>query len=98
METMAATRSASSSWAHRTNLHAVWDWGILAPAVGGDERAYALELTRSITPTDLARWRGGSPVDWANESYGIARRLIYGKWPHDEPGTLPSDYEAAALP
>src|SRR5262249_30504658 len=27
-----------------TNLHAVWDTGILAPAVHGDERGYALKL------------------------------------------------------
>jgi hypothetical protein len=80
-----------------TNLHAVWDWGILAPAVGGDERGYALRLVRSITPAEIARWRGGSPTDWANESYGIARRLIYGEWPH-EPGSLPASYEAVALP
>lgn len=80
-----------------TNLHAVWDWGILAPAVAGDERGYALRLTRSITPAQAEQWRRGSPTDWANESYGIARRLIYGEWPH-APGALPADYEAEALP
>jgi hypothetical protein len=32
----------------RTNLHAVWDSGILAPAVLGDERAYALGLVIKI--------------------------------------------------
>jgi S1/P1 Nuclease len=81
----------------RTNLHAVWDAGILAPAVQGDERAYALRLVHSIKPDDFARWSGGSPASWANESYGIARRLIYGEWPH-EPATLPASYETAALP
>jgi hypothetical protein len=78
----------------QTNLHAVWDTGILAPAVAGDERAYALQLTRSITPE---QWRGGSAADWATESYGVARRLIYGEWPH-QPGPLPASYETAALP
>jgi hypothetical protein len=81
----------------RTNLHAVWDTGILAPAVAGDERADALRLAKAITPAELAQWRAGTPVDWANESYGIARRLIYGEWPH-EPGPLPASYETAALP
>jgi hypothetical protein len=80
-----------------TNLHAVWDWGILAPAVAGDERAYALQLVRSIKRDDIARWRGGSTASWANESYGIARRLIYGEWSH-APGPLPASYETAALP
>jgi hypothetical protein len=81
----------------RTNLHAVWDWAILAPAVAGDERAYALQLVRSMKPDDIDRWRGGSPADWATESYKIARRLIYGAWPHD-PGALPASYETEALP
>ena len=35
-------------------LHAVWDSGILAPAVQGDERGYALRLFHSIAPADLA--------------------------------------------
>ncbi len=82
---------------HRTNLHAVWDTGILAPAVQGDERAYALRLMRSITPADLARWRAGSAVDWANESHAVAVRVIYGELPHS-PGILSASYEAAALP
>ncbi len=81
----------------RTNLHAVWDTGILALAVQGDERAYALRLEHSITPADLARWRGGSPIDWANESHGIAVRVIYGELQH-APGPLPESYEQAALP
>jgi len=82
---------------HRTNLHAVWDTGILAPAVRGDERAYALRLVKSITPAEIAKWRGGSAADWANESHAIAQRIIYGELPH-EPGYLPSSYERAALP
>jgi hypothetical protein len=61
---------------HRTNLHAVSDSGMLAPAVQGDERAYALRLVRSIKPDDFDRWRGGSPADWATESYGVARRRL----------------------
>jgi hypothetical protein len=81
----------------RTNLHAVWDTGILAPAVRGDERAYALRLARSIKPDDIDRWPGGSVASWANESYGIARRLIYGERPHER-GALPPSYETAALP
>ena len=82
---------------HRTNLHAVWDTGILAPAVRGAERAYALHLVRSITPGEIAKWRGGSAADWANESHHVAQRVIYGELPH-EPGYLPASYERAALP
>ncbi|HEV2549587.1 MAG TPA: S1/P1 nuclease [Stellaceae bacterium] len=78
-------------------LHAVWDWGILAPAVGGDERAYALRLVRAISAADLEAWRRGSPAEWATEAYAIAREHIYGDWPH-ESGALPDSYAETALP
>ncbi|MGO8919847.1 MAG: S1/P1 nuclease [Stellaceae bacterium] len=61
----------------QTNLHALWDSGMLAVAGIGDERAYALRLVKSIPPARLVQWRGGTTADWGNESYGIAR-LIYG--------------------
>jgi hypothetical protein len=38
-----------------------------------------------------------APASWADESYAVARQLIYGEWPHS-PGALPATYEAAALP
>jgi hypothetical protein len=82
---------------HRTNLHAVWDSGILAPAVQGDERAYALRLLRDITPEKITAWRAGSTVDWANESHAVAVTAIYGRLPRDA-GTLPAAYENEALP
>jgi hypothetical protein len=82
---------------HRTNLHAVWDTGILAPAVRGDERGYALRLVKSITPGEITKWRGGSAADWANESHAVAQQIIYGTLPH-EPGRIPASYEQASLP
>ena len=35
-------------------------------------------------------------MSWANESYSIAVRVIYGQLPHS--GTLPDIYETEALP
>jgi S1/P1 Nuclease len=80
----------------RTNLHAVWDSGILAAAHIRDERAYALELAHSISPAEAEKWRSGTPADWADDSYGVARNLIYGVWPHD-PGALPDSYEQKGI-
>ena len=80
-----------------TSLHAAWDWGILAPAVGHDERAFARRLAQAISPERAAEWRGGAAADWANESNSIARRFVYGEWPHG-PGALPHDYATMALP
>lgn len=79
-----------------TNLHAVWDTGILANAGITDERAYALSLARSISSAEAEQWRSGTPADWACDSYGIARNLIYGVWPHS-PGVLPPSYEQRAI-
>jgi exodeoxyribonuclease III len=81
----------------RTNLHAVWDTGILAPAVQADERGYALRLVRDITPEKIAAWQAGTTIDWADESHAVAVTTIYGRLPHDA-GTLPEAYENAALP
>ena len=81
----------------RTNLHTVWDTAILAAAVRGDERGYALELVHTITAAEIDHWRIGSAADWANESYRVARQVIYGQLPH-EPGALPEGYERVALP
>jgi hypothetical protein len=81
----------------KTNLHAVWDSGILeAAGVSGDERAYALRLARSITPEQLKRWRIGTGAWWADESHAIAVKVIYGTLPHG--GALPDGYETVALP
>ncbi len=78
-----------------TSLHAVWDTGILAAARITDERAYALSLARSISPSEAEQWRNGTPADWACDSYGVARNFIYGVWPHS-PGVLPASYEQKA--
>jgi len=81
---------------YSTNLHAVWDTGIIEAALGPDERSYALNLVQKITPGKLESWSKGNPIAWANEGYEIAARIIYGKLPHT--GTLPDSYEAEALP
>ena len=80
-----------------TTLHAVWDTAILAPAVQGDERGYALRLFRSIAPADLARWQSGTAADWATESHKIAPAKIYGEMQY-EPRTLELFWESELLP
>jgi hypothetical protein len=42
-----------------------------------------VSLAHSITPAEAEKWRSGAPADWADDSYGVARDLIYGMWPHD---------------
>jgi hypothetical protein len=79
-----------------TNLHAVWDSGIIAPAVKGSERAYAMQLVQIITQEQRQRWSEGSVISWVNEGHEIAAYTIYGELPHI--GKLPDDYERKALP
>jgi hypothetical protein len=80
----------------QTNLHAVWDSGIVEPAVKGDERGYAMQLTRNITQAELSQWSQGNPVSWANEAHDVATSSVYGELQHA--GALPDSYEAQALP
>jgi nuclease S1 len=80
----------------QTNLHAVWDSGIVEPAVKGDERGYAMQLTRNITQAEFTQWSQGNPVSWANEAHDVATSLVYGELQHA--GALPGSYEAQALP
>jgi hypothetical protein len=80
---------------HQTNLHAVWDSGIIGPAVMGDERAYAMRLTRNVTQPQLSQWSQGDTISWANESHDVAMSAVYGQLQHT--GILPDSYEAQAL-
>jgi hypothetical protein len=80
----------------QSNLHAIWDTGIIEPAVKGDERGYAMRLTRNITQAELSQWSQGDPILWANESHDVATAAVYGELQHA--GALPDSYEAQALP
>jgi hypothetical protein len=56
----------------RTNLHAVWDGGIIALALGREGKtwnAWAIELDERITAEQHRRWVAvGSVYDWIEES------------------------------
>lgn len=45
----------------------------------------------------MAAWQKGTMIDWANESYGIAKSFIYTHVP-DEAGELPAGYQRQAEP
>jgi hypothetical protein len=79
-----------------TNLHAVWDSEIIRPALGADDRSYAIKLAQTIASDEIDSWSKGDLVTWTNEGNEIAANVIYGELPHA--GTLPEDYEAKALP
>lgn len=68
-----------------TNLHAVWDTGILRHhfsrlSIGGPR--LAAELNAEIRPEQIRLWVQGTPIDWTNEAHRIAIEFAYpGWWP-----------------
>lgn len=84
-----------------TNLHAVWDTTVVA-ALGDDPAAVSALLEARITPQQARAWSRGGPADWANESFAIAKRTIYGPLlAAEEEGKaiqLPDDYAVRERP
>lgn len=80
-----------------TNLHAVWDSDIIA-ATGMAEPDFPAKLAGTITDADVKAWQNGSPVEWANESYAIAKHVLYtcsgSACTPKFTGTLPPSYPA----
>ena len=62
------------------NLHHYWDTEFVQALSPSPEETVAMMLRR-ITPATVQRWSGGSPADWARESFDIAYRDAYGPLP-----------------
>lgn len=79
----------------QTNLHAVWDTAVVE-ALGGSEEAVAATLESKIKQNDRKAWSQGTAENWANETWAVARRFVYGSFPGggatDAPIILPSSY------
>ncbi|WP_024512447.1 S1/P1 nuclease [Bradyrhizobium sp. ARR65] len=60
-----------------TNLHAVWDTGLIMRTVY-DWGAYVVRLETTWFPgRDLTGLSGGSPADWAADSHRLAHEVAY---------------------
>lgn len=81
----------------RTNLHRVWD-GEVVEALGADADMIAGSIDRTITPAQRRSWQAGTPADWANESYRIARDEIYPMARGRRTMRLPASYPRAESP
>jgi hypothetical protein len=79
----------------RKNLHAVWDTAVVE-ALGNDPGTVAATLEGQITVAEKRQWSQGSVVDWANQSFQIAKTKIYPALPGTggtaAPVILPPDY------
>jgi hypothetical protein len=81
-----------------TNLHSVWDSGLLG-RMGSQDRLYGRLLTES---TDHAKkWSKGTVEDWAEEAHKAAQKTVYGRLPKVAAGTpvpIGATYEKKADP
>ncbi|MBI3758710.1 MAG: S1/P1 nuclease [Deltaproteobacteria bacterium] len=82
-----------------TNLHKVWDSGLLGQM--DDQDQLTADLITAITPANKLAWSQGAPDDWALESHDKAVSVAYKNVPKRAGRRLPTldeSYEAAADP
>jgi hypothetical protein len=56
------------------NLHSVWDIGLI-DHVRRAEAVYTADIERLILQKNLQKRAGGTPQDWANESFHVAHQV-----------------------
>lgn len=66
-------------------LSTYWDDALVADAFGKDPAAAADRLVAALTPAEIGRWSSLGPEAWVQESYAVARSVVY---------ALPSDAAA----
>ncbi|MGH9515348.1 MAG: S1/P1 nuclease [Terriglobales bacterium] len=59
---------------HPCNLHFVWDTGLIEHA-GISEERYVARLNELIASRKLTVQAGGTPTEWANESFLLAKKV-----------------------
>ena len=87
------------AWSRETNLHSLWDSGILEHMA--DEDSLFRTLSAAETPAHVQEWSGGMVEKWAEESFHLAQATVYGLLPHDQQDiavSVPESYERAAEP
>jgi hypothetical protein len=60
------------------SLHTLWDSCIVEERLGMHPLEIVRELQAGITDEQRAEWLASNPVDWANESFAIAREPEFG--------------------
>src|SRR5206468_2637377 len=63
-----------------TNLHRVWDIDEVQ-RLGADTAVVGDRLNKQIRSAEAVAWSKGSSVDWANQSFTVARDRIYAAIP-----------------
>jgi hypothetical protein len=81
-----------------TNLHSVWDSGLLG-RMGSQDRLFGRLLTESAG--HAKKWSKGTVEDWAEEAHKAAQKTVYGRLPKVAAGApvpIGAAYEKKADP
>ena len=84
-----------------TNLHALWDSGLLH-SLGGSDQAWVKRVEPLLTPENVKAWSSPKVEDWADESLQAAKKAYL--WPEGAKAplaagaTLGNDYAKMAEP
>lgn len=84
-----------------TNLHALWDSGLLRN-LGGSDQAWVKRVEALLTPENVKAWSSSKVEDWADESLQAAKKAYH--WPEGAKApiatgtTLGNDYARMAEP
>ena len=54
-----------------------WDDTLVAEAEGKDPVKAAGQIAAGLAPADIQKWSGGTPEEWAQESYNLAKTVVY---------------------
>lgn len=58
-------------------LSTYWDDTLVAEAEGRDPVKAAGQIAAGLPLADIRKWSGGTPEDWAQESYDLAKTVVY---------------------
>jgi hypothetical protein len=80
-----------------TNLHSIWDVGILEQMVAQDP-GFLTNPLEGLGWWTRWRMRHGTVPAWAWKSHDVSRDVVYGKLSPERPAPVANDYIAAASP
>ena len=58
-------------------LNVYWEDDLVAEAEGKNPAKAAEQIAARLTAVDIRKWSGGTPEEWARESYELAKSVIY---------------------
>src|SRR6266566_3027567 len=59
-------------------LSVYWESTLSGEAIGRDPAQGATRLMAGVAPADAQKWAAGDPADWAQDSYQVAKTVVYG--------------------